>query len=91
MAINLNQIPLYQSHKQVRGLKITKIDYHADYALVHVEGIGGREFPSIPVELAKIAQTRPEPGWYVVYYLDNNYFSFSPGDVFENNHTLISQ
>ena len=78
------EMPLYKSQKLVRALKIKTVYYGADgNAVVYFED---EKYPNVLV----IRKGRPDfqPGWYYVVY-ENGYYSFSPGDVFEANHTLV--
>jgi Protein of unknown function (DUF2829) len=87
-------MPLYQSHKKVRALKIAHVDHlvsdpHAPMALkVDVSFEDYQNFPARTFTL--MGKPTPEPGWYLVEYEDG-YVSFSPGTTFEKGHKRIEE
>ena len=86
-----NQIPLYRSHKLVRGFKIASIDPSEDGGarLQSVEDFGPRSLPLI-VNVSKAYRDKhdPQPGGYYCLYEDG-YESWSPADAFEGGNTKV--
>ncbi len=97
-----SELPLYNCHKQVRAVEITKVIKHAhqdtDFDDVVFEASadfqGAHLFYDHHSGLKTIAVTadwyrrhKPEAGGYYVMYEDG-YTSFSPGSAFEAGYTL---
>lgn len=86
--VPIETVPLYQSHKKVRALKIDRVlDLTGSHVTIRIEN-----FPESDehVQLEVIAPGRPTPqaGWYYVVYEDG-YESFSPPEAFESGYTRI--
>ena len=81
------ELPLYQSHKQVRAGKITMIaenDKHQP--LLCIGGLAG----GIIVDKEYLAKHSPEVGGYYVQYEDG-YESYCPAASFEAGNALIEE
>lgn len=82
-------LPLYQSHKQVRGARITAITRRGlkNEKRVLVFGELGRD---VEVEISDewFDRHKPERGGYYVVYADG-YTSFSPPDAFELGNSRL--
>lgn len=86
------EMPQYRSHKKVWALKISKVedcgtDTTTDENPVVLVHFVDSKFP--PTKFNLRGKPTPEFGWYMVMYEDG-YISFSPADVFEQGHTLIT-
>jgi hypothetical protein len=85
----MTNLPLYQSHKRVRALRIASIDYVS--STLHF----GDSWPSIELQgaaaerITAAARGQPKLGYYVVYA--DGYESWSPTDAFEAGNTLITE
>lgn len=87
------EIPLFQSHKRVRALKIsTIVEDHADPekpVAVHVD----QDFcPAAPIRetlewLARFKGQGEDPGYWVRY--EDGYTSWSPTEAFESGYTRV--
>lgn len=77
------ELPKYQSHKQVWGLKIKSID--GQTITPHEEG-----YAPFGVSAEYLEKHKPEAGGYYVVY-EGGYKSFSPADAFESGNTLIGK
>lgn len=75
------EMPKYQSHKQVWGLKIRAID--GQTITPNEEG-----YATFSVSSEYLEKHKPEVGGYYVVY-DGGYKSFSPADAFEAGNTLV--
>jgi hypothetical protein len=84
MVIDTEQLPLYKCHKEVRAVKIERIEW-GQYggASLYLEGFGRHDVAEIWV-----AKHSPVEGGYYVRYKDG-YSSFSPADAFEEGYTRI--
>jgi len=77
------ELPLYVCHKEVRALKIARVEY-LSMSLVRVyfedDSFGFRDYAT---------ENRPVPqaGYYYVEY-SNGYYSSSPAEEFEDGYTL---
>lgn len=75
--------PQYQSHRVVGAAKIVAV--YQDSLLVD----NGEPLPVlVPVAHAMFARHTPVAGDYYVVY-GNGYVSTCPGEIFEENHTLV--
>lgn len=87
-AQNAAQMPLYQSHKKVRALKIGEgaVEVHSDGSATFPVADGG----FAPVHLTKeiFGRYYPQPGDYLVVYEDG-YRSISPAKAFEDGYTRV--
>lgn len=77
------EMPKYQSHKQVWGLKIKAID--GQTITPDEEG-----YAPFGVSAEYLEKHKPEVGGYYVVY-EGGYKSFSPADAFESGNTLIGK
>ena len=75
------EMPKYQSHKQVWGLKIKAIQ---GQTITPVE----EGYAPFGVSAEYIEKHKPEVGGYYVVY-EGGYKSFSPADAFEAGNTLL--
>lgn len=86
-SVNPRRLPLYDCHKQVRALKIKKVEQnadnsvdllfeHKDYAPITIAGDAAKKFTG-----------DPDLGYYVEY--KDGYVSWSPTKAFENGYTPI--
>lgn len=98
--LSVEAMPLYQSHKRVRALKIKQVIKHphpdpqhdrakfeesSELAGVHLCFEG-----AAPLYVTPEWYRRHEPqagGYYVVY--EDGYASFSPAKAFEESYTLV--
>jgi len=81
------QMPLYNCHKQVRALKIARIEREeAGGAVIFPEE---EEFAPFRVNPDFMNKHQPKAGGYFVAYKDG-YISFSPAEAFEEGYTLAS-
>lgn len=82
-----SRLPLYQSHKQVRGGKIVDIKHFgpSSSSILTLHNGAQRRVSSEYVE-----KHDPQIGGYYVLYEDG-YESWSPAEAFENGHTQISE
>lgn len=83
MTDSQRELPKYQSHKQVWGLKIKAIGGQT----ITPEDEGYAPFG---VSAEYLEKHKPEVGGYYVVY-DGGYKSFSPADAFEAGNTLIGK
>lgn len=83
--ILIGEMPLYQSHKQVRALKIVDLedDGHGSVTML-LEGDRRRVASE-----GLFARYTPKPGDYYVVYADG-YESISPAAAFEEGYTLVA-
>jgi Protein of unknown function (DUF2829) len=80
-------LPRYRSHKTVWALKIKEVDAGGpNPGRVILVFEDTRYAPS---EVSIIDKPKPQAGWYYVAY-ENDYYSFSPAEVFEKGYTLLS-
>lgn len=79
----VRELPKYQSHKQVWGLKIKSID--GQTITPEDEGYG-----SFDVNAEYLEKHKPEAGGYYVVY-EGGYKSFSPAAAFESGNTLVGK
>lgn len=83
-------LPLWQSHKKVRAVKIESlVDLSSQgkpsrYLLTPVN----KAVPPFEVDRIYVHKHGPQPGWYYVVYEDG-YKSASPAEAFEAGYTLI--
>lgn len=77
------ELPRYQSHKQVWGLKIKSID---GQIITPVED----GYAPFSVSTEYLEKHKPEIGGYYVVY-EGGYKSFSPADAFESGNTLVGK
>ena len=87
------ELPQYQSHKKVRGLKIKTVKLHNQDTFDESDGSGILSFEKdgyLPRKVSRdyMRKHKPQAGGYFVVYKDG-YESWSPGDVFEAGNTLI--
>lgn len=75
-------LPVYQSHKQVRALKLQSV---SGTLITFVD----ERYPPISVDAGMYARYTPTAGDYYVVYPDG-YTSFSPCKAFEEGYTLVS-
>lgn len=80
------QLPLYQSHKQVRAAKITKVNHNEGILNSLTVQIGSHS-ATIPVSEEWLERHNPKPNGYYVLYKDG-YESWSPEEAFEEGYTL---
>lgn len=81
------ELPKYQSHKQVWALKIKEVMCHAakpEGAIIPED----RGYAPIAVSKEYLEKHNPQPGGYFVVYQDG-YRSFSPADAFESGYTRV--
>ena len=83
--IDASKMPVYQSHKQVRALKIERLedDGHGSVTM-HLEG--GQQRASSE---GLFARYTPKPGDFYVVYSDG-YESISPAQPFLEGYALIA-
>lgn len=86
------RLPTYQSHKQVRGGKITGIE-RATLAGTAGEGIRVLVFGEAGGQRHKVSDSwfekhKPERGGYFVQY-ENGYESYSPAEAFELGNSRL--
>jgi hypothetical protein len=83
----VKKLPVYQCHKQVRALKIKKME-----PTEHGEIITPADPNLDPffVNSAYIKKHVPQAGGYFVLYADG-YESFSPAKAFEEGYSLIKE
>jgi hypothetical protein len=79
-------LPLYQSHKQVRAVKIESLQVWPDGSAVIRPAEAG--FEAIKVDAAYVKKHEPKAGGYFVVY-DDGYRSWSPAEAFEAGYTLV--
>jgi hypothetical protein len=81
-----DRIPLYQSHKVVRALKIK--DVIEEVSTPNWVALQFDNFPELNGTLAiRVAnKPRPKSGWYYVLYEDG-YESFSPPEAFKQGYS----
>lgn len=77
------EMPKYQSHKKVWGLKIKAID--GQTITPNEEG-----YAPFGVSAEYLEKHKPEVGGYYVVY-EGGYKSFSPADAFEAGNTLVGK
>jgi hypothetical protein len=93
-------LPRYQSHKIVHALKIKNIvyDFPPDSHVLGGALIEPEDERFMPFRVKHhtmfAGNPRPGPGWYYVVYPSSRddvkpYFSFSPGEAFEEGHTKL--
>lgn len=83
--IKVPKMPMYQSHKQVRALRIA--DYILlDRILIFVD----KRYPAIQIDEKMVARYEPKPGDYYVVYPDG-YAAISPAEAFESGYTLLQE
>ena len=89
--LNQNELPLYQSHKQVRAVKLAGVIYPEPNPLVGQCLLGPSDptYANIPVTAHWAQKHKPKSGGYYVVYEDG-YTSWSPAEAFESGYTLIS-
>lgn len=80
--LDVNQLPLYNCHKQVRAMKISSIERTGAGALFGSEGTEPLE-----VDQQYLAKHTPAVGGYFVLYEDG-YQSYSPAAPFESGYAL---
>ena len=85
-------LPLYRSHKLVRGFKIGALEPESlgssfEYNLVPEDITLGS---GVLVSAAYVAKHNPKVGGYYVLYEDG-YESWSPAEAFEGGYTLIER
>jgi hypothetical protein len=78
------ELPLYTSHKQVRALKIERIEVHDSGALIIPDG----GFSGFNVTREYLAKHNPAAGGYWVLYADG-YQSWSPAEAFESGYSPV--
>lgn len=81
---NLAEMPRYQCHKKVWGLKIACVEYLPN----NMVALQFHNKAYSPIEVS--VENRPKPNndfYYVVY--EDGYHSFSPTKAFEDDYTLI--
>lgn len=81
-------LPRYRCHKEVRALKIARVEFPMGQAsgalLVPVD----EGYAPFRVDADYLWKYDPQPGGYYVVYKDG-YASFSPADAFEDGYTRI--
>lgn len=77
------ELPKYQSHKQVWGLKIKAID---GQTITPIED----GYAPFSVSAEYLEKHKPEVGGYYVVY-EGGYKSFSPAEAFESGNTLVGK
>lgn len=81
-----HQLGLYQSHKQVRAVKIDRV-HELKGGSGLVIPMAGKPFIVTPNYLSR---HKPTAGGYYVRYKDG-YESFSPAEAFEEGYTLLAE
>ena len=92
----MNELPKYQSHKQVWALKIKDIIFDIDLAKESDRETDGSAnlipeeegYPPRKVNRRYLEKHNPHVGGYYVLYKDG-YESFSPAKAFEEGYTKI--
>ncbi len=87
-------MPVYQCHKKVAALKISKIVRDGEGENRETDGsamITPVDFRYAPlkVDAQYMSKHKPEVGGYYVVY-DDGYKSYSPAKAFEEGYTLLS-
>lgn len=91
------ELPRYKCHKEVRALKISKVEPSAGCrpAGPGEETDGGaiitpseEGYAPFKVDADYLKRHKPQPGGYYVVYSDG-YKSYSPAEAFESGYTLI--
>ena len=93
---NQKELPKYQSHKQVRALKIKHIVFDSELAESSNRETDGsaiispeeEDYPAFRVDRKYVQKHKPQVGGYYVLYKDG-YESFSPAKAFEEGYTKI--
>ena len=83
MVPNSLELPLYNCHKQVRALKISKTVDNPNKSI----DIFFEDGNYAPINQEVDKKPTPEAGWYYVVYKDG-YTSFSPAEAFEDGYSL---
>jgi hypothetical protein len=78
-------LPKYLCHKEVRALKIARVERVSAHYLLHFVEAG---YPPIEVQAQWIDKFGPTRGMYYVVYGDG-YASVSPARAFEEGYTLV--
>lgn len=81
-------LPVYRCHKEVRAVKIAKIDASADGTTDSV--LTPTELGYAPIGVSDDFMRRHSPkvgGYFVVY--EDGYISYSPGAPFEAGYTRV--
>jgi hypothetical protein len=76
----MSEMPLYQSHKRVRALRISRVDGEVVYF--------AEDHPPMNAKPNMFARYTPVPGDYWVKYEDG-YESISPCEAFEEGYTRV--
>jgi hypothetical protein len=88
MTDSAQEMPLYNCHKQVRALKIARVEtLFANNALLHFED---PQYPPKKVDSEFIRAKKPQAGGYYVEYEPDHYPSFSPAKAFEDGYSLAT-
>lgn len=89
--MNLRELPKYKCHKEVRALKIARIDPYLAGGTVP-DGLmlvpEDKQYSSFALTDEFVRWHNPQPGGYYVVYEDG-YCSYSPAEVFEAGYTRI--
>jgi hypothetical protein len=89
----MTELPLYQSHKRVRALKIERVVLRecvqclTPGATIFPENT---EYDPFDVDSSYVSRHNPQAGGYYVVYLDG-YQSWSPAEAFEEGYTLVTR
>lgn len=94
----MNELPKYKCHKEVRALKIAKVEASCGDrpAGENEETDGGAiitpaedGFPPFKIDDGYVRKHDPRAGGYYVVY-ENGYESWSPAKEFEDGYTLMN-
>ena len=87
------EMPRYQSHKKIWGLKIKEVTYYRIEPRSETDGSGmlsfvEKEYSDRKVSPDYMRKHKPKANGYFVVY-EGGYESWSPADVFEAGNTRI--
>lgn len=85
--LDINAVPRFRCHKEVRALKIQKIE-PADIGGAIITPVDA-SIPPFNVDAHYVRQHVPQPGGYFVIY-DDGYESWSPEAAFENGYVKLT-
>lgn len=80
-------LPKYLCHKEVRALKITRVERVSNHYVLHFAEEG---YAPLEVESGWIDKHGPKAGGYFVAYADG-YRSFSPARTFEEGYRPVQE
>jgi hypothetical protein len=88
----MNELPLYECHKEVRAAKIEAVQFFGPNGECAPEDstsvlLHFRDTSIKSRQESTENRPKPQPGWYLIFYKDG-YHSFSPAKLFEEGYTL---